>query len=269
MSQLTRVELTAVPGIPMIQPGDDLAVIIFDRARAAGITLEENDIVVITHKIVSKAEGRAVRLSEVEPSPDALEVAALVHKDPRLVEIVLRESRGIVALRPNLLVVENDLGIICANAGIDRSNIEQVDDDTTLMPLPRDPDASARTIRSKLEASSSKNLTVMIIDTLGRPFREGVIGMVIGVAGMNPLMDVRGQADMFGYVMEHTVINRADEIAASASMLMGQTAEGLPVVIVRGASYVRGEGSCRNTLREPARDIFRPKGYVHPGKRPV
>lgn len=261
-----KIELIAIPDMPMIQRGDDLAAIIFEKARAAGISLAEHDVIVVTQKIVSKAEGRAVRLSEVEPSPEAREIAAIVHKDPRLVEWVLRESRGVVAMRPDLLIVENNLGIVCANAGIDRSNVEQVGGDETLLRLPQDTDASARAIQSRLETLSGKRLAVIIIDTLGRPFREGVLGMAIGVAGMEPLMDVRGQPDLFGYVMERTIINRADEIAASASMLMGQTAAGLPVVIVRGANYARGAGSSRAILRKPEKDMFRPKGYVHSGK---
>jgi coenzyme F420-0:L-glutamate ligase/coenzyme F420-1:gamma-L-glutamate ligase len=253
----------------MIQRGDDLPAIIFDRARAAGVSFQEHDVVVVTQKIVSKAEGRSVRLSEVEPSPDALEVAGLVRKDPRFVEVVLRASRGIMAMRPDLLVVENNLGIICANAGVDRSNVEQGSEGETLMLLPKDPDASARTIQARLEALSGNRLAVIIIDTLGRPFREGVMGMAIGVAGMDPLMDVRGQTDLFGYVMERTIINRADEIAASASMLMGQTTARLPVVIVRGASYYHGAGSSRGILREPWKDMFRPKEYVQVGERKV
>ncbi len=267
MGHYPKIELVAIPDIPMIQPGDDLPAIIFDRAQAAGIAFEQHDVVVITQKIISKAEGRAVRLSQVEPSPEALEVAALVRKDPRFVEVVLRESRGIMAMRPDLLVVENRLGIICANAGIDRSNIEQTGEGEVLMLLPEDPDASARAIQARLEALSGQRLAVLIIDTLGRPFREGVIGMAIGVAGMDPLVDMRGQTDLFGYVMERTIINRADEIAAAASMLMGQTTARLPAVIVRGASYWPGAGSSRSILREPWKDMFRPKEYVHPGKR--
>jgi len=189
-------------------------------------------------------------------------VAARTNQDPRWVEVVLRESRGIMALRPGLLVVENRLGLICANAGIDRSNIEQAGDDMTLMLLPADPDASARAIRGRLEVLSRQPLAVLVIDTLGRPFREGVVGMAIGVAGMEPLLDVRGQTDVFGYVMERTIINRADELAAAASMLMGQTSARLPVVVVRGADYVAGEGALRDILREPRKDMFRPKSYV-------
>ena len=259
-----RIELVAVPGLPMIRPGDDLPALIFERAQAAGVTFEDRDVVVVTQKIVSKSEGRSVRLSEVSPSPEAVELAAAVNKDPRFVEVVLRESRGVMALRPDLLVVENRLGIICANAGIDRSNIEQVGDDVTLMLLPQDPDASARAIRERLESLTGKTLAALIIDTLGRPFREGVIGMAIGVAGMEPLLDVRGQTDLLGYVMERTIINRADEIAAAASMLMGQTSARLPVVVVRGASISPGPGSLRAILREPSRDMFRPKTYVRP-----
>ena len=261
-----NIQALAIPDIPMIQPGDDLPGIIFERAQAAGVTWEDRDIVVVTQKIVSKAEGRSVRLSQVEPSPEAVELATRVHKDPRLVEVVLRESRGVVAMRPDLLVVENRLGIICANAGIDRSNVEQTGDDVTLVLLPLDPDASARAIRERLESLAAKTLAVLIIDTLGRPFREGVMGMAIGVAGLAPVLDVRGQTDLYGYVMEHTIINRADEVAAAASMLMGQTSERLPVVIVRGASYRPGTGSARDILREPGKDMFRPKGYVWPGK---
>jgi coenzyme F420-0:L-glutamate ligase/coenzyme F420-1:gamma-L-glutamate ligase len=262
--QVPKIEIIAIPDIPMIQPGDDLPAIIWERAQAAGVTFEDRDVVVVTQKIVSKAEGRSVRLSEVTPSPEAIELAASVNKDPRFVEVVLRESRGVMALRPDLLVVENRLGIICANAGIDRSNIEQIGDDVTLMLLPQNPDASARAIQERLEARSGKTLAVLVIDTLGRPFREGVIGMAIGVAGMEPLLDVRGQTDLFGYVMERTIINRADEIAAAASMLMGQTSARLPVVIVRGASYPPGPGALRAILREPGKDMFRPKGYVYP-----
>ena len=261
-----KIEIIAIPDLPMFRRGDDLPGILFDRARAAGIGFEEQDVVVVTQKIVSKVEGRAVRLSEVEPSPEAVELAAEVRKDPRFVEVVLRESRGVVATRPDLLVVENRQGIICANAGIDRSNIEQTGEGETLMLLPADPDASARAIQSRLESLAGKKLAVLIIDTLGRPFREGVIGMAIGVAGMDPLMDMRGQTDLFGHVMERTIINRADEIAASASMLMGQTTARLPVVIVRGAAYWPGAGSSRSILREPWKDMFRPKGYLRPGK---
>jgi coenzyme F420-0:L-glutamate ligase/coenzyme F420-1:gamma-L-glutamate ligase len=194
-----------------------------------------------------------------------LEVAALVRKDARFVEVVLCESRGVMAMRPDLLVVENRLGIICANAGIDRSNIEQ-GDDVTLMLLPQDPDASARAIQERLQSLSGKRLAVLIIDTLGRPFREGVMGMAIGVAGMDPLIDMRGQTDVFGYVMERTIINRADEIAAAASMLMGQTTARLPVVIMRGAIYWPGAGSSRSILREPWKDMFRPREYLRSGK---
>jgi coenzyme F420-0:L-glutamate ligase/coenzyme F420-1:gamma-L-glutamate ligase len=261
-----KIEVMGVPGIPMIRVGDDLPAIIFERAQAADIEFRDHDIVVVTQKIVSKAEGRSVKLSEVEPSPEAVELAEIVRKDARFVEAVLRESRGVMAMRPDLLVVENRLGLICANAGIDRSNIEQEGDDVILMLLPQDPDASARALQERLQSLSGKGLAVLIIDTLGRPFREGVMGMAIGVAGMDPLLDMRGQTDVYGYVMERTVINRADEIAAAASMLMGQTTERLPVAIVRGASYWPGAGSSRTILREPWKDMFRPKEYVRPGR---
>ena len=265
-STCVKLEIIAVPDLPMFQRGDDLPGIVFERACAAGLAFVEHDVVVITQKVVSKVEGRAVRLSEVEPSPEAVELAAEVRKDPRFVELVLRESRGVVAMRPDLLVVETRQGIICANAGIDRSNVEQTGESEWLALLPADPDASARAIQSRLESLSGIKLAVLIIDTLGRPFREGVIGMAIGVAGMDPLMDMRGQTDLFGYVMERTIINRADEIAASASMLMGQTTARLPVVIVRGASYWPGAGSSRSILREPWKDMFRPQGYLRLGK---
>ncbi len=264
------IQILAVPDIPMIQPGDDLPGIIFERAQSANIALEDRDIVVVTQKVVSKAEGRAVRLSEVEPSPEAVELAKEVRQDARFIEVVLRDSRGVMAMRPDLLVVENRQGIICANAGIDRSNIEQEgghdDQDAVVMLLPQDPDASARSLLDRLQSLSGKTLAVLIIDTLGRPFREGVIGMAIGVAGMYPLIDMRGQTDLYGYEMRRTVINRADEIAAAASMLMGQTTARLPVVVVRGASYWPGAGSSRSILREPWKDMFRPRDYVRPGK---
>jgi coenzyme F420-0:L-glutamate ligase/coenzyme F420-1:gamma-L-glutamate ligase len=254
-----QITFTAVPHIPLIKPHDDLARIVFDALSAANISLQADDVVVVAQKVVSKSEGRLVRLKDVTPSARALEIAAVTKHDARLDEIILSESTEVVKMRPGLLIVAQRTGFICANAGIDRSNIETDDGEIVVSLLPLDPDASARRLRDGLSALSGKRLAVLIIDTHGRPFRDGVVGVTIGVAGMKPLRDARGETDLFGFPLQHTIIAPADEIAAGASMLMGQSGEGRPVVVVRGARYERGEGSVKELLRARELDLFRPE----------
>lgn len=253
---LDQLTLTAVPGLPLIQPGDDLGALIVEHARAAGMPMADGDIVVIAQKVVSKAEGRRVRLEDVRPGERALALAELVHKDPRLVEVILGETREVVRMAPGLLIVEQRNGLICANAGIDRSNVEKDNGDwVTLLPI--DPDASARCLCDRLAALSGVRVAVIINDSHGRPWREGASGVAIGVAGIAPLDDQRGEHDLFGYELQHTVVALADQVASAASLLQGQAAEGRPVVIVRGLEYPARKGAATESLRPRERDLFR------------
>ncbi|MBI3734010.1 MAG: coenzyme F420-0:L-glutamate ligase [Chloroflexi bacterium] len=250
---------TVVPGIPLINPGDDLPQIVLREMAAVGMALQDGDVVIFAQKVVSKSEGRLVPLDTVVPSARALEVAKVTEHDPRLDEVILRESNEVLKVRKGLLIVEQRTGFICANAGVDRSNIEPADGEIVVSLLPLDPDASARSLRDRLCALSGVRVAVLIIDTHGRAFRNGVVGTTIGVAGLLPLRDARGEADLFGFHLQHTIICTADEIAAGASMLMGQSGEGRPVIVVRGARYERGEGSVADIIRERALDLFRPE----------
>lgn len=246
-------EILPLTGLPLFAPGDDLAGALW----AAAGRLEEGDVVAVTHKVVSKVEGRLVRLIEVEPSPRAWALAAETGKDARLVELILRESRRVVRLRPGLIIVEDRRGLICANAGIDRSNIEQAGPDEAVCLLPEDPDASARRLRDRLHSLSGRRLGVLIVDSHGRPFRLGVAGIAVGVAGFQPLEDLRGEADLFGFRLVHTELATADQLAAAASAVMGQRDEGMPAVVLRGFPVRWGEGSARSLLRPPELDLFR------------
>jgi coenzyme F420-0:L-glutamate ligase/coenzyme F420-1:gamma-L-glutamate ligase len=255
---MNQITYTAVPNIPLIKPTDDLAQIVFDYMRAANIMLQEGDVVVFAQKVVSKSEGRLVRLSDVTPSARAREIAAITEHDPCLDELILQESNEVLKLRKGLIIVEQRTGFICANAGIDRSNIEPDDGEIVVSLLPLDPDASARRLRDQLQTLAGVEVAVLIIDTHGRVFRNGVCGVAIGVAGLKPLRDARGEEDLFGFHLLHTIIAPADEIAAGASMLMGQSGEGRPVVVVHGARYERGEGSVQELIRAREQDLFRP-----------
>jgi coenzyme F420-0:L-glutamate ligase/coenzyme F420-1:gamma-L-glutamate ligase len=254
---LHQITLTAIPDIPLIRPGDDLAVILLDRLRKARLTLQDGDVLVLCQKIVSKAEGRVVRLGEVTPSEEARALAAEAGKDPHLVELILQESRAILRTRPHLIIAEHRLGWICANAGIDRSNVTQPEDAGVVLLLPADPDRSAREIRECLVGAAGADVAVIINDTHGRPFREGAVGVAIGVAGLAPLSDLRGQPDLFGYRLQTSILGTADEIASAASLLMGQADEGRPAILVRGAPVALGEGAARDLQRPPAKDLFR------------
>lgn len=259
---LLQVSYTAVPGLPLISPGDDLGRLVYDALGAAGIALADDDVLVFAQKVVSKSEGRLVRLKDVTASPRAIEIAAVTGHDPRLDELIIRESTEILKMRRGLIVVAQRAGFICANAGIDRSNIEPDGSEIVVSLLPVDSDASARLLRARLQELSGKRLAVLVIDTHGRAFRDGVIGTTIGLAGMEGLRDARGEEDLFGFQLQHTVIAPADEIAAGASMLMGQSGEGRPVVVVHGARYTPGEGSVRQLIRPRELDMFRPAPLI-------
>ncbi len=258
MCRSTSVDVTllAPPGFPMIVPGDDLASAILASFAAAKISLEPHDIIVLAQKIVSKAEGRAVTLATVVPSPQAVAIAADVHKDPRLVELILRESRTILRKRPGVLIVEHRSGVVLANAGIDQSNVDQTDGETVLL-LPVDADASARALRQALVKRTGVELAVVIIDSVGRAWRNGTVGLALGVSGMPGLLDLRGRPDLNGRPLRTSELGLADEVAAAASLLMGQAAEGRPVVLVRGLAFPEQGGRAADLLRDPAMDLFR------------
>jgi len=250
-----RIELIAIPHIPLIQPGDDLPGLVLAAARAVGIDWRDRDVLVLAQKIVSKAEGRIVHLPDVLPSDRALELATATGKDPRLVEVILGESAEVLRVRPGLLVVEHRLGFVCANAGVDQSNVAGSDDWALL--LPADPDASARRMQDAIRAATGAHVAVIISDSHGRAWRFGTVGVAIGVAGLHPLTDLRGQPDLAGRPLQITEVGTADEIAAAAGLAMGQAGEGTPAVLVRGAPFTAGEARLGEILRPRAGDLFR------------
>jgi coenzyme F420-0:L-glutamate ligase / coenzyme F420-1:gamma-L-glutamate ligase len=242
MSKQKQLVLTALADLPMVKEGDRLDELILVGLEGAGIPLEDGDLLVVAQKIVSKSEGRAVQLSEVEPSPNALELAQQSGKDPRLVEVILGESNEVVRVRPGLIIVEHRLGFVCANAGVDASNVDQGQGDRVLM-LPENPDRSAELLRRALQEKCAAQIGVVIIDSHGRAWREGTVGISIGIAGMPAVQDLRGKPDLFGATLRVTQVGLADEVAAAASILMGQADEGCPVVHMRGLPYLLREGS--------------------------
>lgn len=254
---MTQLTLTALPNIPLIQRGDDLAAIILRGLNDATLTLEEGDVLVLAQKIVSKAEGRMVRLGDVTPSPRAIEIAQACGKDARFCEVVLWDTREVLRIRDGLIVVETTHGWVCANAGIDRSNVAPHDADEWVLRLPEDADRSAAELRERLRAATLHDVGIIIDDTHGRAWRNGAIGVAIGVAGLPAVEDLRGQMDLFGYQLQVTTIGQADQIASAASILQGQTAEGRPIIHVRGVPRSKGEGSAREIVREKELDLFR------------
>jgi coenzyme F420-0:L-glutamate ligase/coenzyme F420-1:gamma-L-glutamate ligase len=257
MQRISTVELLAVPGIPRIAKGDDLVVLIGECVVHAGLVPRGGDVFVLTQKIVSKAEGRMVDLATVKPSTEAIELAGKVQKDPRLVELILSESVRVVRARPGVLIVEHRLGLMMANAGIDQSNVTSPGDAQRALLLPVDPDGSAATLKERLSQRFGVPVAVIISDSFGRAWRRGTCGVAIGASGLPSLMDLRGSPDLFGRALQVSVTGHADEIAAAASLVMGQGAEGQPVVIVRGLTW-RGPDNAASELVRPAdEDMFR------------
>jgi coenzyme F420-0:L-glutamate ligase / coenzyme F420-1:gamma-L-glutamate ligase len=254
-----QLTLSPLAGIPLIQPGDDLVRITLDGLRQTGLTLQDGDILVYAQKVVSKAEDRLVNLKQVLPSPEALSLADRVEKDPRLVELVLQESSAVLRERPGTIIVEHHLGFVCANAGIDHSNVAVAgsEDEEWVLLLPMHPDASAAALRRGLEEAGQVRLGVMVIDSHGRAWRMGTVGAAIGVSGLPGLVDLRGQPDLFNYSLRITTVGAADELAAAASLAMGQAAEGTPIVHVRGFPYPLREASAAELLRPKEQDMFR------------
>ena len=250
-----EISVAALSGIPHVHPGDDIADLVLQGLAHSGLSLRRGDIVVIAQKIVSKAEGRIVDLREVTPSPRASELAATVDKDPRLVELILRESAEVIRHRKGVLVVAHRNGTVLANAGIDASNV--AGDDHHVLLLPQDCDRSCRDIRARIAERTGIQTGVIVIDSLGRAWRNGTVGAALGTAGLPPLLDRRGAPDLFGRALRTTQVGIADEIAAAASMLMGQADEGTPVVLLRGLQLPDGDGPASDLHRAPEQDLFR------------
>lgn len=249
--------LTPIPHFPHVRPGDDVAALLLAALRQADIVLQDGDVMAIAQKVISKAEGRLVDLDDVRPGEQAVELAAATDKDPRLVELILQESDEISRYKKGVLVTRHRLGFTSANAGIDRSNVAQTGAGDTVLLLPLDPDASASAIRQALEEALGVSLGVVITDSHGRPFRLGTVGVAIGVSGIPALWDRRGEPDLYGYRLQHTDVGVADEIAAAASLLMGQGAEGQPVILLRGLRFTAPSGRATDLVRPKPMDLYR------------
>lgn len=247
-----RIEVIGIDGLPRVGPGDDVAAMLVRALRGQA---RAGDVLVVTHKILSKAEGRIVRLSSVTPSAEAEALAAATAKDPRLAEVILGEARRIIRHRPGVIIAEHRLGMVIANAGIDRSNVGGAGDEVLL--LPEDPDGAAADIRAALSDLLGLSLAVVIADSAGRAWRNGVIGIAIGAAGLPALMDLRGRPDMDGRPLEVTEVGLADQIAAAAELVMGEADEACPAALVRGVRWSGPERPAADLIRDPATDLFR------------
>ncbi len=252
---MKTVKVIAVENLPLITKGDSIGELIYLAAKKQKTPIQEKDVIVITHVVVSKAEGNTVNLDEISPSERAKNIAKQTGKEPALVEVILRETEEIVRLGNNSLITETRSGIICANAGVDKSNI---DGERNLALLPRDPDASAQRIRHEIRRLSGCDVAVIVSDTHGRPLRIGEINVAIGLAGIKPIRDRRGEKDLFGYVLRVKQTAVADELASAAELVIGQTNEGIPAAIIRGYDYLPEENPSVRTLTRPKeKDLFR------------
>ncbi len=251
--------LTLYPlsGVPAVRPGDDLAGLVLAALDTSGLALQDDDVVVLAQKIVSKAEGRLVALRSVEPTARAGEIAAAAGKDPRLVQLILDESEEILRVRPGVVIAAHRLGFVAANAGIDQSNLGPEAGEERVLLLPRDPDGTCRRLRAALGAATGADIAVVIIDSIGRAWRNGTVGTAIGVSGMAGLLDLRQRPDLFGRPLRTSELGLADELAAAASLVMGQAAEGRPIVLARGLPPGRRDGSAAELVRARELDLFR------------
>jgi coenzyme F420-0:L-glutamate ligase/coenzyme F420-1:gamma-L-glutamate ligase len=248
---------TALQQIPLIRQNDNLADIIINSLHNNRIELENDDMLVIAQKIVSKAEGRMVDLASVSPSQPAIDLSRQTEKDARLIELVLQESNEVLRTRQGVIIVEHKLGFVCANAGIDHSNVTEDTDKEWVLLLPQDPDLSSRKMREEIQSKTGKKIGILIIDSHGRAWRNGTVGFAIGVSGLPALEDLRGKPDLFGSELRITQVGVDDELAAAASLMMGQAAEGTPVVHVRGFPYPLRDGSLKELIRPKEQDMFR------------
>jgi len=253
-----EVTLFAVPGMPLVQPGDDLAQLIVAAITRAGQTLQTGDILVIAQKVVSKAEGRLVRLAGVTPGAQALELAEVTGKDPRIVQVILDDSREVVRARRGLLIVEQKSGWVCAHGGMDRSNVQPVNGEEMVALLPENSDASAERLRARLAELTGAQVAVLISDSHGRPWKSGTLGVCIGCAGIPPIWNQRGLHDLFGYELVASEECIIDELAGAAALLMGQSAEGRPVIVIRGYTPPDAPHAPATSIQRPKEfDVFR------------
>jgi coenzyme F420-0:L-glutamate ligase/coenzyme F420-1:gamma-L-glutamate ligase len=250
-----KIEIIPVLHIPLIKKGDDIPQILLDCITKTGITLQDTDVIVVAQTIVSKAEGNIVDLKTIEPSQKAVELAEITGKDPRVCELIMKEAVELVRVGNGPIIAETKQGIVCASCGIDHSNVAGDKDHVIL--LPDDPDASADAIRKFILEKTGKDVAVIINDTQGRPLRAGAVGTAIGLSGLVPIWVRAGESDLFGYVLEASPIAIAEELASAASILQGQSNEGIPVVVIRNAVYVKGEGTAKELLRKREKDLFR------------
>lgn len=248
-----EIKVIGIENIPLVDMGDDIAALILNAMNEENIEIKKDDIFVIAETIISKAEGNKIDLKSIQPSKEALEIAEKTGKEPELVESIINNSNEIIAVGPDFIISETKHGFVCANAGLDESNVEK----GIATPIPEDPDKSAEIIRKNIGKVSGKEVVVIISDTQGRAFREGAIGTAVGISGMNPLWDRKGEEDLYGRELQTTSIAVADELASTASILMGQANEGIPVVIIRGVNYV---GNLKND-KATSKDLIRPKKY--------
>ena len=253
---MQALRVTALAAFPEVRPGDDLALLIIAGARASGIVVADGDVFVVAQKVVSKAENRYVDLASVVPSSRAVELSRKTRKDARLVEVVLRDARRVVRAVPGVLIVEHRLGLVMANGGVDQSNVGEAGDERVLC-LPVDPDASATRLREALQTQFGVPLGVIVNDSFGRPWRLGTVGVALGVAGLPAIVDLRGTSDRYGRRLRATVIGYADEIAAAASLVMGQADEGQPVAVVQGLRWSAPSSTARALVRPGDEDLFR------------
>jgi coenzyme F420-0:L-glutamate ligase/coenzyme F420-1:gamma-L-glutamate ligase len=248
-----EVRIIGLQGLPNIAPGMDLAQVITEAAQTQAFSFASGDIMVVTQKIVSKAEGQLVDLHTVSPSPFAVQVATVQEKDPQVVEVVLRESKRVVKMAQRTIISETHHGFVCAHAGVDESNVAG---EGTVALLPLDADASARRLRQGMRERTGVDMAVIISDTFGRPWREGLVNVAIGIAGMEPLKDYRGLPDTEGRILKVTTLAVADELASAAELVMGKL-DRVPVAVIRGYPYIPGEGDSKRLLRAPEKDLFR------------
>ena len=253
-----RLTLSTIDGIPLVRPGDDLASLLLDALSSSGDSLEDGDILVIAQKIFSKAQDRYVSIADVTPSAEAEKLAIEVDKDPRIVELILSESSEVVRHRPGVLIVAHKLGFVMANAGIDASNVaEGGEDDDRVLLLPVDPDGDCADLRAEIKDRAGAEVAVIMNDSVGRAWRSGTTGIAIGVAGMPAILDLRGDDDLFGRELKVSIVGIADELAAAASILQGQAAEGAPAVIIRGYSVDGEHMTGKALIRDKDEDLFR------------
>lgn len=252
-----ELRLIALSGVPLVRPGDDLCETILNAAARSGEELHSGDVLVLAQKIVSKAQGRFVDLDQVTPSPRALELAKVVEKDARVIELILRESSEVLRARRDVMVVVHRLGFVMANAGIDFSNVDARLEDTRVLLLPADPDGECERLCSNLLERAGASVAVIINDSHGRAWRNGAVGVAIGASGIPALLDLRGKPDLFGRALRITQVGLADELAAAASLLMGQADEGTPIVLVRGLSYAQRKSRAAELVRPKELDLFR------------